>query len=58
MCFLQCEAGSWSKQFEVEFHSSTVHELHEIVIGLRTVAGHVIKVSKHCRTVIHIHQYY
>ena len=44
--FPQCETGSWSKQLEVEFHSSTLHELHEIVIGLRTVAGHVIKVSK------------
>ena len=34
------------KNLEFYFHSSTFHVLQEVVIGLRTVAGHLIKVGK------------
>ena len=33
------------KRFEYEFHSANYHALVEVITGLRTVIGHLIKVS-------------
>ena len=33
------------KRFEYEFHSAGYHTLVEVITGLRTVVGHLIKVS-------------
>ena len=33
------------KQLEYEFHSSSYHTLNEVVVGLRTLLGHLAKVS-------------
>ena len=35
---------TFKKRLEFDFHSCTFHTLHEVVTGLRTVSGHLIKV--------------
>ena len=33
------------KRFEYEFHSASYHTLVEVITGLRTVVGHLMKVG-------------